>query len=97
MNADFLLVCATEKRHVPGKLFEYLRTGNRIIAFGDDNEEVRGILENAGAGKLFPYNYSRTDIFEQLATIHPNADSAHQFSRELIAERLAEELNRISR
>lgn len=97
VNADFLLVCATEKRHVPGKLFEYLRTGNRIIAFGDDNEEVRNILENANAGKLFPYSYSQTDIFEQLAAIRPDADSARQFSRELIAERLAEELNTFSR
>ncbi|MFA6542275.1 MAG: hypothetical protein WCT99_11815 [Bacteroidota bacterium] len=89
MNADFLLVCATEKRHVPGKLFEYLRTGNRIIAFGDDNEEVRGILQEANAGELFPYHYSRTDIFKQLETIHPNTNAAHRFSRELIAERLA--------
>ncbi len=24
-KADYLLVCATERRHVPGKLFEYLR------------------------------------------------------------------------
>ena len=44
MNASYLLVCATEKRHVPGKLFEYLRTGKPIIAFGDDNEEVKNIL-----------------------------------------------------
>ncbi len=42
--ADYLLFCATEKRHVPGKLFEYLRAGNRIIGFGDDNEEIETIL-----------------------------------------------------
>ena len=29
-NADILLVCATEPRHVPGKLFEYLRTSRKI-------------------------------------------------------------------
>ena len=44
-NADILLVCATEPRHVPGKLFEYLRTGKPIIAFGDNNTEVKDILE----------------------------------------------------
>jgi glycosyltransferase involved in cell wall biosynthesis len=50
MNADFLLVCATEKRHVPGKLFEYLRTGIPVIAFGHDNEEVNNILMNGRRG-----------------------------------------------
>jgi glycosyltransferase involved in cell wall biosynthesis len=49
-SADYLLVCATEKRHVPGKLFEYLRTGKPIIAFGQDNEEVNKILQEANAG-----------------------------------------------
>ena len=62
LNAQYLLVCATEKRHVPGKLFEYLRTGNKIIAFGDDNTEVAGILRQANAGKLFHYNYDKNDI-----------------------------------
>jgi glycosyltransferase involved in cell wall biosynthesis len=66
MNAAYLIVCATEKRHVPGKLFEYLRTGNRIIAFGDDNVEVGGILQEAQAGILLRYNYNRLDIFQKL-------------------------------
>ena len=45
MHADMLLVCSTEPRHVPGKLFEALRTGNPIIAFGDNNEEVKKIID----------------------------------------------------
>ncbi|MBI2427791.1 MAG: glycosyltransferase [Ignavibacteriales bacterium] len=65
IDASYLLVCATEKRHVPGKLFEYLRTGNRIIAFGDDNKEVGEILEKANAGKIFPYKYDQYDILRQ--------------------------------
>ena len=40
-KASYLMVCASEPRHVPGKLFEYLRTGKPIIAFGDGNEEVK--------------------------------------------------------
>ncbi|MFA6468260.1 MAG: glycosyltransferase [Bacteroidota bacterium] len=93
MKASYLIVCATEKRHVPGKLFEYLRTGNRIIAFGDDNTEVEGILRQANAGILLPYAYAQSDIFEQLTTLNPNASNAKQYSREGIAESLAKILN----
>lgn len=93
LNAAFLIVCATEKRHVPGKLFEYIRTGNRIIAFGDDNAEVSGILRKAGAGVLFPYRYDTNDIFDQLRSLSPNPSAAKEFSREVIAGQLAAVLN----
>lgn len=52
-DASYLLVCATEPRHFPGKLFEYMRTGNSIIAFGNDNSEVKNVLEKTNSGKLF--------------------------------------------
>ncbi len=35
-EADFLLVCASEPRHVPGKLFEYL-LHDQISFFLEDN------------------------------------------------------------
>ncbi|MDP1677925.1 MAG: hypothetical protein Q8L88_13790 [Bacteroidota bacterium] len=95
LNTSYLLVCATEKRHVPGKLFEYLRTGNRIIAFGDDNNEVNGILQEANAGILLPYNYSKLDIFEKLKSLSPNPTIAKQYSREVIAGKLAAILNKL--
>ena len=57
-KADMLLVCSTEPRHVPGKLFEALRTGNPIIAFGDNNEEVKKIIGDANAGMMFGYEES---------------------------------------
>ena len=93
VNADYLLFCATEQRHVPGKLFEYLRAGNKIIGFGDDNKEVEEILRKANAGKIFPYNYDKTDIFEQLDSVHPNPVAIAQFSRNEIAQQLATLLN----
>jgi glycosyltransferase involved in cell wall biosynthesis len=92
-NADYLLFCATEKRHVPGKLFEYLRAGNKIIGFGDDNKEVEEILRKANAGKIFPYKYDKTDIFEQLSSVKPNPDAVAQFSRNTIAQQLAKLLD----
>ena len=96
LDADFLLVCASEKRHTPGKLFEYLRTGNTIIAFGDDNAEVNDILGTSRAGKLFPYHYERDDIFQQLKDTTSVLSGVKQFSREKIAESLAQILNGIA-
>lgn len=93
MNATYLLVCATEKRHVPGKLFEYLRTGNKIIAFGDDNSEVAEILNRANAGRMFSYHYEGDDIFQLVDTASPNASAVRIYSREHIAKELADILN----
>jgi glycosyltransferase involved in cell wall biosynthesis len=95
LNASYLIMCATEKRHVPGKLFEYLRTGNRIIAFGDDNAEVGGILQEAQAGILLSYNYAAFDIFDKLKTLAPNPTVAKQYSREVIAGKLAALLDKL--
>ena len=63
MKASYLLVCATEPRHVPGKLFEYLRACKPIIAFGDGNEEVKKILAEANAGMMFSYEESGEEFF----------------------------------
>ncbi len=93
MSASYLLVCATEKRHVPGKLFEYLRTGKRIIAFGDDNREVESIIEKRGAGCVFPYAYRGRDIFQRVNMVTPDPSKSKDFSRQRIAERLAAILN----
>jgi len=90
MNATYLLVCATEKRHVPGKLFEYLRTGNKIIAFGDDNEEMNELIEQANAGILLPYYYDQPNIFNRPAALSPNPATARLFSREVIAEKFTQ-------
>jgi glycosyltransferase involved in cell wall biosynthesis len=64
LKSDILMMMATEKRHVPGKLFEYLRTGKPILAFGDDNEEVKQILEEAKAGMIFNYYENAKEFFE---------------------------------
>lgn len=62
--ADILLVCSSEPRHVPGKLFEAMRTGNPIIAFGDNNEEVKNILKEANAGMMFRYDEYVEEFFK---------------------------------
>ncbi len=93
MNASYLLVCATEPRHVPGKLFEYLRTGKPIIAFGDGNEEVKKILTDANAGMMFGYNESGEEFFRKYSTFKTDFNFIKKFERERITERFAELIN----
>lgn len=93
MDASFLLVCATEKRHVPGKLFEYLRTGNRIIAFGDDNAEVEQLLGVSRSGLLFPYNEPGTGLLDRVQALTPDAAAVRHHSRASIAAGLAKILD----
>lgn len=96
LNASYLLVCATEKRHVPGKLFEYLRTGNPIMAFGDDNEEVREILSTANAGMIFNYGQSGMEFFEKAPGLKTDIGLVKKFDREKIAGELAGILEKLT-
>jgi glycosyltransferase involved in cell wall biosynthesis len=90
INAKYLLVCASEPRHVPGKLFEYLRTGRPIIAFGNDNEEVSEILKTSNAGKIFNYNENGSSFFDLSDNFKTNLDFVKQFDRKLITKKLSD-------
>jgi glycosyltransferase involved in cell wall biosynthesis len=85
-EADALLVCASEPRHVPGKLFEALRTGNPIIAFGDNNTEVKQIIESAKAGMMFWYEESGEEFFKFLNNFIPDIDGSKIYERTEISE-----------
>ncbi|RJP71276.1 MAG: glycosyltransferase [Ignavibacteriales bacterium] len=89
LSADYLLVCATEKRHVPGKLFEYLRTGKPIIAFGDDNEEVKNIIGEANAGYLYSYKNNADDFFEKAKQLISNTNVIKKYDRLTVAEKMS--------
>jgi glycosyltransferase involved in cell wall biosynthesis len=95
-EADFLLVCASEPRHVPGKLFEYLRTGNPIIAFGNNNEEVKQILDNSNAGTMFNYDDSGEDFFTNYKNLKPEPSYVVRFDRKRIAAEMANILSNSS-
>ena len=86
MKASYLLVCATEPRHVPGKLFEYLRAGKPIIAFGDGNDEVKKILADANAGMMFGYNESGEEFFKNYSEYITNFNFVSSFERSKIAK-----------
>ena len=93
LEASYLLVCATEKRHVPGKLFEYLRTGKPIIAFGDDNEEVKSILSETNAGMIFNYGETGKVFFESAPQFKTDLSVVKKYDRKNIANKLAELLS----
>lgn len=84
-KADYLLVCTTEKRHVPGKLFEYLRVGKPIIAFGNDNDEVRKILIETNGGMMFGYDNFNSDYFDAVKNKIHNLESVKKFERSEIS------------
>ncbi len=90
LKASYLLVCATEPRHVPGKLFEYLRTGNKIIAFGDDNYEVGNILKESNAGMIFKYSEDAHEMFLNENNFKTDLNYVKQFDRRNIAKDLSE-------
>jgi len=94
-EADFLLVCASEPRHVPGKLFEYLRTGNPIIGFGNKNKEVKKILEESNAGMLFNYDESGEAFFTNFKNFNTQPSYVVKFDRKRISEELSKILDAI--
>ena len=88
-KASYLLVCATEPRHVPGKLFEYLRTGKPIIAFGNDNEEVKNILKETNSGMMFRYDQDAKEFFEKADSIKTDYSKIGAFNRKSITKELS--------
>jgi glycosyltransferase involved in cell wall biosynthesis len=96
MKANYLLVCATESRHVPGKLFEYLRAGKPIIAFGDGNDEVKKILIEANAGIIFGYNESGEEFFKDYSRLKTNDKYLQRFERKVISKEMGHILNSIN-
>ncbi len=95
MNADILMVCPTESRHVPGKLFEYLRTGNPILAFNDENKEVRKLLKDSNAGMLLKYDNNAKVFFKNFRKFKSNIKKAKRYDRKIIADKFVDILNGI--
>ncbi|OGU74874.1 MAG: hypothetical protein A2V93_04285 [Ignavibacteria bacterium RBG_16_34_14] len=94
-KSSYLLVCASEKRHVPGKLFEYLRAGKPILAFGNDNEEVKNIISEAHAGMIFKYDESGEEFFLKADKFQTNQNIVKKYDRRLITQEFTEILNNI--
>ena len=55
--------------HIPGKLFEYLVTGNYILGIGDPKGDASAILHESGCGTMYPahsdFKAVISDLFEK--------------------------------
>lgn len=93
-GADFLLVCPSEKRHIPGKLFEYLRIGKPVIAIGDQNEEVAEILQKSQAGRFFTFDESPEEYLLNRKQNNTNKNYIESFERKNLTKKLVAILQR---
>ncbi len=61
-DSDLLLITnfpdAQSKGIIPGKIFEYLATGNSILSFGPKESDVKKILTQTNSGNHFSYTDS---------------------------------------
>ncbi len=88
-SADYLLACTHEERHVPGKLFEYMRAQKPIIIFGEKNNEVNELITKANLGKYYSFDSYAEDFFEIADSFIPNNNEIFIHDRKSIALNLA--------
>ena len=100
-NSDLLLITnfpnESSKGIIPGKLFEYLATGKKIISFGPTNADVETILSKTNAGEHFDYTETNSvkdyifSLYEDWKNDKPitNAANISEFSRRALSEKLA--------
>lgn len=84
---------------IPGKIFEYLATGNSILSFGPKESDVRSILTETGAGRHFSYDVTHEEIKTFILTefskwkngeVSVKNRDVSKFSRKNLTARLAE-------
>ena len=101
-NSDLLLITnfpnETSKGIIPGKIFEYLQTGNQILSFGPKDGDVKKILEETNAGKHFSYDDSeplKSFILEKYqdwnnGNLSSQTKNIDQFYRKNLTKKLSE-------
>lgn len=104
-KADLLLLFLEKgndyEGHIPGKLFEYLSTGNPILGIGNKNGDTAKIIEKTNAGKIFEpgeidkieeeiisqFNHWRDKIPSEREI---NTDEVNKYTRKRLTHKLAE-------
>lgn len=100
-SSDLLLITnfpnESSKGIIPGKLFEYLATGKKIISFGPKEADVETILNKTKAGKHFDY-VENMEIQEFIFSLYEdwkigksiqNSADINEFSRRELTRELA--------
>ncbi len=82
---------------VPGKTFEYLRSGVPLLVFGDTDGEVARIIAETGTGETFDYEdydgvlrYLRTLLSASPGEYRPRSETIHSYERRILTKKLAE-------
>jgi hypothetical protein len=101
-NSELLLITnfpqESSKGIIPGKIFEYLSTGNQILSFGPKDADVAMILEKTNAGKHFDYE-EKENVKNYILSIYKNwkygkfqSENANveEFSRKNLTKKLSE-------
>ena len=98
----FLVNFSTEDSHgiIPGKIFEYLMTGNPILSIGPAKADIEKILENTGGGKHFDF-HQKKEIKNYILTLYNNfkagikipTKNIEQYSRKKLTEKLAQKIH----
>jgi hypothetical protein len=108
-RADVLLLLITQsaknRRILPGKTFEYLRTRRPILALGPPEGEVDQILAEVGAGSVIRYDDEAAVLTRLRSWLRPGSSEpsvtrmteVQRFSREALTKRLAELLEEVCR
>lgn len=60
---------------IPGKLYEYLRSYNKILAFGPEDSDVSKILAETNAGKCYDYNNADCISFIEQVIKHDSSSN----------------------
>lgn len=81
--------------HLPGKLFEYIRSGVPILAIGMKDGDAARILEKTGTGQVFSTNDETgiTEFINQIVqgslTLERNNEAIEEYSRKVLTGRLS--------
>ena len=101
-NSEMLLITNFSEESsagiIPGKIFEYLQTGNQIISFGPKNSDVKKILSETKAGQHFSeedYVLVKDFILAKYmdwktGKLTSNTKNFQQFSRRNLTKKLSE-------
>lgn len=103
-RTDVLLLVLAHAAHaagnIPGKLFEYLASGNEIIGVGASDGDSAMIIKNAGAGSVYePKDLNGLEIafmknFTNWKTgVTPNSETPAKYSRRALTDKLIELLD----
>ena len=110
LDASLLLfvIPVSERNHliITGKLFEYLATGNPILAIGPTNGNASALLKDAQRDEMLEYN-DKDNILLQIESAYISwknksipqysLNDLERFTRRGLTEKLANKLNELSK